>query len=425
MPESHDVFLCYRARDKDATIRLSEALAARGLRSWIIARDAMPGQLHQEQVEDAIIQARAAIVVLGTDGLGDWQSPTMRVCLAEAVERGKPVIPTLLPGAPENLELPPFLRAFTGVDLREGLDDAASLDRLASGITGERSKPGLVPPTAQTDDEIPYLLPFFPDRGTQRDELADILGRVPPASSRPLLFVVHGGELESHDTFFRKVKRVTLPHLLDLPVKEYPLEWPESFRDEAELRRRLQLNLAREVVRSGPATVADVQATLAAIPGCVLVHTHVMTEDWERHGDAVLAGYTGFWQDWPDLRPGQHLLVFFFVKYQDKSDLGFFKGRRFRKLNENIRRVLAALDLAQHERLLGAVLTELGSIRRTDAESWARTRAVRRFRQSQELIRDIQGLFQRWEKETSQQTIPMDQLAPELRKFLQSREVTI
>jgi len=57
--------------------------------------------------------------------------------LGEFVERKLPVIPVLLPGAPEQPELPLFLKAFTWVDLRKGLS-SDGLERLVWGITGRR-----------------------------------------------------------------------------------------------------------------------------------------------------------------------------------------------------------------------------------------------------------------------------------------------
>jgi len=61
----------------------------------------------------------------------------MRGCLSEFVDRNLPVIPVLLPGAPEVPRLPIFLKGFTWVDLRGGLTEGG-IDRLQWGITGKR-----------------------------------------------------------------------------------------------------------------------------------------------------------------------------------------------------------------------------------------------------------------------------------------------
>jgi hypothetical protein len=56
----------------------------------------------------------------------------------------------LLPDAPEDLELPWFLTAFTCVDLRAGLT-REGIDRLVWGITGEEPKPPPPEPTLPTE----------------------------------------------------------------------------------------------------------------------------------------------------------------------------------------------------------------------------------------------------------------------------------
>ena len=66
----------------------------------------------------------------------------MRACLSQYVERKLPVIPVLLPGAPQKPALPVFLGGLTWVDLREGITDDG-LDRLEWGITGKRPDQGL------------------------------------------------------------------------------------------------------------------------------------------------------------------------------------------------------------------------------------------------------------------------------------------
>ena len=91
----------------------------------------------------------ASAVLVGKDGLGPWQDAEMRGCLSEFVERKLPVIPVLLPGAPEVPRLPFLLKRFTWVDLRDGLTEQG-LDRLQWGITGRRPNRSELPsiPTA-------------------------------------------------------------------------------------------------------------------------------------------------------------------------------------------------------------------------------------------------------------------------------------
>ena len=139
MDQSFDVFLSHNSSDKPAVVELAEALKDRGLRPWLDLWELAPGRPWQEALEAIIETVPASAILIGRDGLGPWQRPEMRGCLAEFVARNQPVIPVLLPGAPTQPRLPLFLRDFTWVDLRGGL--SRGLDRLVWGITGEKLLP--------------------------------------------------------------------------------------------------------------------------------------------------------------------------------------------------------------------------------------------------------------------------------------------
>ena len=59
-------------------------------------------------LERAIERSSTGAVLVGEDGLGPWENVEMRALLNQAVIRGKPVIPVLLPHAQEQPELPLF-----------------------------------------------------------------------------------------------------------------------------------------------------------------------------------------------------------------------------------------------------------------------------------------------------------------------------
>lgn len=137
-----DVFLSYNSQDKPAVRALAAALQARGLRAWLDEDELPPGLPHQPLLERAIREARSVAVCVGASGIGPWQNEEMQAALALAVRDGRPVIPTLLPGAPGAPDLPLFLANRTWVDLRPQMTEAG-LDRLEWGITG--IKPGARP----------------------------------------------------------------------------------------------------------------------------------------------------------------------------------------------------------------------------------------------------------------------------------------
>jgi hypothetical protein len=93
-----------------------------------------PGYPWQDALEDIIENARTAAVLVGADGLGPWEDVEMRACLTEFVQRKLPIILVLLPGCPEQPNVPLLLRSFTWVDLRN--DTEESFQRLLWGITG-------------------------------------------------------------------------------------------------------------------------------------------------------------------------------------------------------------------------------------------------------------------------------------------------
>ena len=148
--KSFDVFLSHNSKDKPAVRELAEALRARGLKVWLDEWELVPGRPWQEALEEIIETTGASAVLIGKDGLGPWQDKEMRGCLSEFVERNLPVIPVLLPGAPETPTLPIFLKGFTWVDLRGGLTEEG-IGQLQWGITDERpqrSKPSPTPTAA-------------------------------------------------------------------------------------------------------------------------------------------------------------------------------------------------------------------------------------------------------------------------------------
>ena len=139
--EPFDVFLSHNGRDKPAVRLVALELRKCNLGVWLDEWELVPGRPWQEAIEEVILTVRSAAVLVGADGLGPWEEPEMRACLDQCVKRRMPVIPVLLPGAPETPDLPLFLRQHTWVDLRGGIDQVG-LDRLVWGITGIKPRAG-------------------------------------------------------------------------------------------------------------------------------------------------------------------------------------------------------------------------------------------------------------------------------------------
>ena len=154
--ETFDVFLSHNSKDKPVVRQIQGMLEARGLKVWIDEKDLVPGRRWIPALEDAIQKTITFAVCIGENGIGPWVRPEIEGALLEHVDRQLPVIPVLLPDAPAKVDLPLFLRAFTWVDLRPGLTEAA-LNRLEQGIREkEKSTPVAAPSTRPHLHNLPY-----------------------------------------------------------------------------------------------------------------------------------------------------------------------------------------------------------------------------------------------------------------------------
>jgi len=131
-----DVFLCHNGADKPSVRRIADRLEEQGILPWLDERELPPGQPWQQLLEKQIAHIRSAAVFVGAAGVGPWQEQELYGFLREFVSRRSPVIPVLLPDAPDKPELPIFLKAMTWVDFRR--QDPDPLSRLIWGITGRR-----------------------------------------------------------------------------------------------------------------------------------------------------------------------------------------------------------------------------------------------------------------------------------------------
>jgi small GTP-binding protein len=139
------VFLCHNSKEKPEVRQLAARLRDQGVLPWLDEESIAPGAQFVPTIEQALDAAPAVAVIVGPNWLGRWQKQEYYALFQRFVEQrfadGKPrvtIIPVLLPGAPKDVPLPPFLRGLNWIDFRKsGLDDRATLGRLVSAILGE------------------------------------------------------------------------------------------------------------------------------------------------------------------------------------------------------------------------------------------------------------------------------------------------
>ena len=137
--EAYDVYLCYHEADEQEALTIGEGLKGHGLLPWFdwLAR---PGTLRRKEQEHFITTLPAAAILVGQQGIEQWQELQVYALLDQLVARNNfRVLPVLLKSAPTVPTLPPFLATITWVDYHRNVPDP--LGQLIWGITGKRPIP--------------------------------------------------------------------------------------------------------------------------------------------------------------------------------------------------------------------------------------------------------------------------------------------
>jgi hypothetical protein len=157
--ETYDAFISYSRADSAAAEMLRARLKEADLNVFLDRYSLPAGQPWHPWLEEHLTSCRALVVLVGPLGFGEWQHREIQLGLdrqASAAKTGQafPVIPVLLPGlANDVVPVGSFLSLNTWVDLRPGLDEPESLQRLVAGAQGraidaaaaERLLAGLTP----------------------------------------------------------------------------------------------------------------------------------------------------------------------------------------------------------------------------------------------------------------------------------------
>ncbi|MBD2279204.1 SUMF1/EgtB/PvdO family nonheme iron enzyme [Aphanizomenon flos-aquae] len=174
-----DVFLCHNSQDKPAVIEIANQLKANNINPWLDKWHLRPGSSWQDLLEDQINEIRTAAVFVGNSGLGPWEIEEVKAFLRAFVNRKCPVIPVLLPNAPQKPQLPVFLEGLMWVDFRQ--HDPEPLGQLIWGITGIKPDlPPLIPnkPPGEEKNKSPYQLKIFQFQTAQISLTSALLGFV-------------------------------------------------------------------------------------------------------------------------------------------------------------------------------------------------------------------------------------------------------
>jgi hypothetical protein len=139
--DDFDMFLAHNAEDKAAVLEIAERLREAGIHPWVDVEQVPPGEFFQDAIQKVVPLVKAAAVIVGRNGIGQWQALELRSFISQCVERAMPLIPVLLPYVDAIPAETPFLREFNAVRFGPTLNDDAALRGLVWGITGHRPDP--------------------------------------------------------------------------------------------------------------------------------------------------------------------------------------------------------------------------------------------------------------------------------------------
>lgn len=156
--QEFDIFLSHNSREKALVERIAERLKHQAIEPWFDKWCLTPGGDWQDELADGLRRSSACAVLIGVDGIGDWERLEFKVATDRmAKDRNFRVFLVLLPGLPDPFDtgsLPPFLCTRTWVDLRQGVADPRAFQRLVNAVKG--IAPGPESPVASRDDVCPY-----------------------------------------------------------------------------------------------------------------------------------------------------------------------------------------------------------------------------------------------------------------------------
>jgi hypothetical protein len=304
--------------------------------------------------------------------------------------------------------------------------EEADRDAIERQLKAGELKQSVQKPRGQHIVPIPNILPYLSDRSEQEKALKKALETLQETKSRrPFVCVIHGDEYECHDMFLERLRHAALPRILNLDtervfIKNYLLKWPSSSDIRQKRFEAVRENLLETITGNSSRTSTQDQEMFDIISHHevpVMIETHLNTEDWLHSGPDLIKDFILFWNRWPNLAPGQFLIICLCLEYKSVDSVSFWQKSKFAKLNDKISGLFDQIDFAKYDHLHGVTLPKLRAISRKDVEDWVREHA-REFCQIDELQREIRALYENVDYHTRDGCIHMDKLARELKKLL-------
>jgi hypothetical protein len=187
-PRKGQIFLSHAGADVQAARQFVEILRGNGLNVWFDKDSLQPGDPWMATLEEAISDASAMIVYIGSLGIQAWVDREVRLGLVRNTHQPEAfrLIPVLGEGA-DPAKLPPFLQQQQYVDLRDRLRAPEQIHRLVQVLLNPSPSQAAIPAEYwTTHSPLRSLQIFGPEdswlffgRDRDTDELLTRLGRTP------------------------------------------------------------------------------------------------------------------------------------------------------------------------------------------------------------------------------------------------------
>jgi hypothetical protein len=127
-------FISYCSRYRDEVKTIDQELRQRAVKPWLDVHDLGLGDPFAHEIEQILSQVKVFLACIGAEDLSSWQKAEVEVAVSNSVAGICTVIPVMLSDTPGPAILPPFLRRLNGIQVKGGLGDAQTLDKLAATI---------------------------------------------------------------------------------------------------------------------------------------------------------------------------------------------------------------------------------------------------------------------------------------------------
>jgi hypothetical protein len=275
------------------------------------------------------------------------------------------------------------------------------------------------------------FLSYLANRSSQEFELTEAIKN--RDKSRLLVCIIHGDELQSHYKFLERMRNDFLPHVLDLDqnkttVKIKKMMYSSELKNLNELPKYLLMNLAKNLVNKGNTSLEEINEILNK-SSPMIVHTDLISDDWQKQGLHILNKLLEFWQDWHNQNTlNKEVIICICVKYirieWTWNIFAFLKPYRYQQINKKMRKYIQEFSLItkNYDSLSVIILPELEAVGRADVENWADCEHTKNFvgeNKIQQLKDKIGDMFDKWQKQKSSSKIPMRYLADNLLEILE------